>query len=239
MDTQILKKIGFNEKEIKVYLVLLRLGTITASKISKETDIDRATCYRYIDSLIHKGAVSHVIKNNIKFFTAANPEKILADLQEKELEFKKILPDLISLSKLPKDDTLAEVYRGKEGIKTVLRNVLKTKEEHYVLGDEGHFQDLMPIFFQQFINTCLKNKIKERVLCSEKVKSKIQEFDYKYSETRSLPNNIIQPTTTLIYEDKIVLFDWVSPYSAIVIKNKNMASTYKNHFDLLWKISKK
>ena len=96
----------------------------------------------------------------------------------------------------------------------------------------------MPIYFQQFINTCLKNKIKERVLCSEKVKKKIKQWDYKYSKTKALPNNIILPTTTLIYEDKIVLFDWVLPYSAIIIKNKHMAYSYKNYFELLWKIAK-
>lgn len=235
MDIKILRKLGFNEKEIQVYLTLLRLGTITASKVSTETNIDRATCYRYIDSLIHKGAVSYVIKNNVKYFNAAHPEKILKDIQEKEKEYKKILPDLLSLSKLPKEETIAEVYKGKDGIKTVLRNILKTKKEHYVLGDEGHFQDLMPVFFRQFINTCLRDRIKERVLCSEKVKKEIQKFDYKYSETRALPHDTVLPTTTLVYGDKIVLFDWILPYSAVIIKNKNMASSYKNYFELLWK----
>ena len=239
MNTKVLRKIGFNEKEIKVYLTLLRLGSITASKVSTETNIDRATCYRYVDSLISKGAVSYVIKNNVKYFTAAHPSKILKDIQEKEKEYKKLLPDLISLTKLPKQETIAEVYKGKQGIKTVLRDVLKTRKKHYVLGDEGHFMDVMPIFFKQFINTCLKSRIIERIICSQKVKKKLQDYDYKYSETKAIPNNIVLPTTTLIYGDNIVLFDWVLPYSAVVIKNKHMALSYKNYFKLLWEIAKK
>ena len=36
MDTKILKKLGLDEKEIKVYLSLLRMGSTTASKISQK-----------------------------------------------------------------------------------------------------------------------------------------------------------------------------------------------------------
>lgn len=239
MDTQILKKLGLDEKEIQVYISLLRTGSTTASRVSKETNIDRATCYRYIDSLIHKGFVSQVIQNNIKYFQAAHPEKFLKELKEKEKEFEKILPKLINLSNLPKEETTAEVYKGKDGLKTVLREILRNKENHLVLGEEGHFQDLFPIFFQQFINECKRNKINERILCTQSVFDKVKKFDYEYSTTKKLPSEISLPTTTLIYGNKIVLFNWQSPYNAIVISNKNLSITYKNYFNLLWKIAKK
>lgn len=239
MDTEILRKIGLDEKEIKVYLSLLRIGSVTASIVSKETDIDRATCYRYLDSLVNKGLVSYVIQNNIRYFQAAHPEKILKDLQEKESEFEKLLPELIELSKLPKEETTAEVYKGIEGIKTVLREILRTKQDHLALGDEGHFQDIMPIFFQQFINECERNKIREKVLCSAKVYKKVKEFDYKYSVTKALRSGNPLPTTSLIYGDKIALFSWELPYNAIVISNRNLANTYKNYFEILWKNARK
>lgn len=237
MDTQILKKIGLDEKEIQVYLSLLRIGSTTASKISKETNIDRATCYRYIDSLIYKGLVSHIIQNNIRYFQAAHPEKILKDLKEKEDELKKILPELINLSNLPKEETVAEVYGGKDGLKTVLREILRNKENHFVLGDEGHFQKIFPIFFKQFINECKRNKINEKILCSASILNTVKKFDYKYSTTKALPSGISLPTTTIIYNNKIVLFNWQPPYNAIVISNKNLADTYKNYFEILWKMA--
>ena len=237
MDTKILKKLGLDEKEIQVYLSLLRIGSTTASKISQETNIDRATCYRYLDSLINKGLVSYVIQNNIKYFQAAHPEKILKDLKEKEKEYEKILPELINLSKLPKEETTAEVYRGKDGIKTVLREILRNKQDHLVLGDDGHFQEIFPIFFKQFINECEREKIKERILCSPSVLNKVKKFDYKYSTTKALPSGISFPTTTLIYDGKIVLFNWQLPYNAIIISNKNLADTYRNYFEILWKMA--
>jgi len=239
MKTEILRKLGLDEKEIQVYLSLLRLGNTTASFVSRETNIDRATSYRYLDSLISKGLVSYVIKNNIKYFQAAHPEKILKDLKEKEKEYKKILPELIEISSLPKEDTTAEVYKGKEGLKTVLHNILKNKQDHLVLGDEGHFQDIFPIFFEQFLNGCKRNRIKEKVLCAKSVFEKIKKFEYTYSETKAITDSNPLPTTTLIYGNKIVLLNWELPYNAVVISNKNMANAYRKHFDLLWKIAKK
>lgn len=235
MNTKILKNLGLDEKEIRVYLGLLRTGSTTASKISKETNIDRATCYRYLDSLIHKGLVSHVIQNNIKYFQAAHPEKFLKDLKEKEKEFEKILPELIDLSKLPKEETTSEVYRGKDGIKTVLREILRSRQDHLVLGDEGHFQDILPIFFEQFINECKRHKINEKVLCTKHAFNKIKKYDYQHSKIKALSSEISLPTTTLIYGNKIVFFNWQPPYNAIVISNKNLTDSYRSYFELLWK----
>ena len=121
--------------------------------------------------------------------------------------------------------------RGK-GIK---REILRNKQDHLVLGDDGHVQEIFPIFFKQFINECEREKIKERILCSPSVLNKVKKFDYKYSTTKALPSGISFPTTTLIYGDKIVLFNWQLPYNAIIILNKNLADTYRNYFDILWK----
>ena len=60
----------------------------------------------------------------------------------------------------------------------------------------------------------------------------------EYSKIKILPSGSSFPTTTLIYGDKIVLFNWELPYNAVVISNKNLTDTYRNHFELLWKISK-
>ena len=238
MDTKILKDLGLEEKEIKVYLSLLRAGNVTASKISKETNIDRATCYRYLDSLISKGLVSYAIHNNIKYFQSAHPKKILQDLKEKEREYKKVLPELVKIANLSKEETNVEVYKGLSGLKTVLKDILKEKEDHFVFGEEGHFQDLMPIFFEQFIEECKRNKIKEDILCSESVLNKVKKYDYKYSRIRTIPNKEIFPTTTLIYNGRIVIFNWELPHHAIVISNKNMAQAYKAYFNILWKQAK-
>ena len=124
-----LEEIGFDEKETQVYLALAKIGETTATKISKETNIERTLVYYIIEKLINKGLVSFKLKNNVKYYSAANPEKILEELKEKELKLKGILPALQTLMKQPyEEEVKVDIYKGVEGMKAVLNDIFKSKE---------------------------------------------------------------------------------------------------------------
>ena len=53
----IMKDLGFNEKEIKVYLSLIKNESLTAMEISQEARIDRTTTYDILESLEKKGFI--------------------------------------------------------------------------------------------------------------------------------------------------------------------------------------
>ena len=61
-----LEEVGFDNKEIQVYLSLLKIGETSATKISKETKIERTLVYYIIEKLINRGLVSFNLKNNVK-----------------------------------------------------------------------------------------------------------------------------------------------------------------------------
>jgi len=52
MNEQDLLEFGFEHKESKIYLTLLKLGNIPASRIAKETGLDRRTTYDVLERLI-------------------------------------------------------------------------------------------------------------------------------------------------------------------------------------------
>jgi len=239
MNAQVLQKIGLEEKEASLYLELLRLGNTTASKLASALNIDRATTYRYLDSLISKGFCSYAIKNNVKQYQPTNPEKILSDLKEKEQEYEELIPELKALAKQPVEETIAEIYKGKEGIKTILKEIIRKKQDHLVLGDEGHFLKIMPEYFKQFLAQCEKSRIKEKILCNKKAKKKMQSYDYKHSETKALPHEYALPTTTAIFGDSVLIFNWNEPYTVVRITSKTMAESYKVYFELLWRMAEK
>ena len=99
---EVLDKVGLNEGEIKVYLALLKLGSVQVSKIKDETNLHRTTIYDFIEKLINKGLVGYVIKNNVKYYTASHPSKLIDFVKEKEENLKEILPNLIKLSEFKK-----------------------------------------------------------------------------------------------------------------------------------------
>ena len=231
---EILKKLGLEHKEIEVYLVLLKMGSTTASQVSKETNIDRATTYRYLDSLAHKGLLGYVIKNNVKYYNPAPPEKILEDLKEKTREYEEILPKLQALTKLPKEETIVELYKGKEGITTILKDILTEGKDYYVFGAEEKFEEILPVFSQQFLKRAEKQGMSENLIINKGTKlTKIRTGKYK-----TLTKNLLAPITTVVYGDKTALLIWSEPSYGILIKGKDVSKANKEYFKHLWEKAK-
>src|SRR3989338_2876492 len=248
MNTEALRSIGLTENEIKIYLDLLKSGSSTAYDISKRSGIYRVHVYDKLEQLMDKGLVTHVYSGAKKFFQATPPAKIQHYLEDrkKELELQEeavnsILPELEKMANLPKEDTFVEVFKGNEGLKYFLKDIIKTGKEVLVTGiDDQKYQEALPVFMQQYFRDLRKNKIFERVLTVKK--KNIFLFDKKLAPTttyRFLEAKQFNPTNTFVYGNQVVIVTWGTPVTAVLIKNENMAETYRDHFEHLWKIALK
>ena len=85
-----LEKFGLGEKEAKVYLASLELGPSTAAQIAQKADVNRATTYVAVESLIKQGLLSSHEKDSKTFFSAEDPAmlKRLLDQQREEVKNK-------------------------------------------------------------------------------------------------------------------------------------------------------
>ena len=63
MEEQVLKEFGLNEREVQVYLALLKEKSCTASKLAKVAKVNRTTAYLELENLMKRGLVSYVIKD--------------------------------------------------------------------------------------------------------------------------------------------------------------------------------
>lgn len=248
MDTEALRKIGLTENEIKIYIDLLKSGTSTAYDIGKRTGIYRVHVYDKLEQLMSKGLVTHVYKGAKKFFQATSPSKIKQYMEDKkrELELQEdevdsILPELEAMTNLPREDTFVEVFKGKEGLKYFLKDIVKKGKDVLVTGiDDQKYQEAMPIFMKQYFRDLRKKNIRERVIT---IKRKgIFLFDKALAPTteyRFLEEKQFNPTNTFVYGNNVVIVTWGSPVTAVMIKNNEIAGTYKNHFEHLWNLASK
>ena len=118
MDISILKEAGLTEGEIKVYLALLELGSSTTGPIIEKSRIARSIVYQILNKLEQKGLVSHVTKAKRKHYQAAEPNKILEYIDEREKlleenrkKVERLLPELLLKQKMaPKSET--NMYLG-------------------------------------------------------------------------------------------------------------------------------
>lgn len=232
-----LQKIGLNPNEIKIYLVLLKLGSSQAGEISKESQINRTTTYDTIERLIEKGLVNYSIEANRKVFKPVAPERLLDDLKEKQKIVEDVLPELKSLFHENKEDEESDIYKGRKGIRSILNDILNYKE-YVAFGSSGGFLDVMQHDFSIFQKKKKNLKINSRVILSESSKKR-QDVREAFSKFKFISDEYSSPTTTFVYDNKTTIIIWAETPIATLITSKEVAESNKKHFELIWKIAKK
>jgi len=249
MDLKALERIGLSKGEIKVYLALLKLGQITAGPIVNESKVTRSKIYDILERLRNKGLVSHIIKESTKYFNAANPNNILEYLDKKEQEIKnekqaikQILPELLMQQTLANEKRIAEIFIGMKGMKNafnVLINEFDSKEPYYAFGaGKGENETQIQIFFSQIHEERIKHKVKSHIIFNKSSKGKFKSQEKsKYVEKKYL--NQTTPTAINIYKDYTIMAILNKEPITFLIKNKETADSFREHFKIMWKIAEK
>ena len=92
-----LQHLGYSEKEARIYLALLELGTSPASTIARFLSENRITIYSVLKVLVKKGLILESKKNTIQVYTALAPEILIEQERSKYEQLKNSLPELLSL----------------------------------------------------------------------------------------------------------------------------------------------
>ena len=241
MNKEALLNIGLSNNETEIYLALLRNGPCLVSKIVDKTGINRTNIYDRLERLIDKGLVSYVIKNNRKNFVAAKPEIIFRYLEEKrsrinqeEKDIRDILPELNRIRPNTADECV-EVYEGKEGLKTILEEVIREKKDILTYGSDGNFSRILRYCFKHYLRRLEKEGIRMKVIFDEENK---RDFRWKNAKVKYIPKEFKSPTETTIYGNKVIIFILTEEPKAIVITSKSISAAYRNYFKILWKSAK-
>jgi len=228
-------EVGLNENEAEVYLYLLKSEKPTATRIAKETKINRTVVYVILEKLIEKGLVNFILIDGKRHFSATNPKALQDFLADKQRALSKILPSLENIRKKEKEDFSCEVYEGVKGGVAVLKDIIRDGKDYVSFGDEGQFESISDTLVEQYLRQLDEKGIRERILTKEGTKFK---FNRKKTEIRYLSKEFSFPTLTTIYGDKVAIAVFEEPYHVILIKSGSLAKTYKDLFEGLWKISK-
>jgi len=237
MDITKLEKIGLNLNEAKIYLALLELGQSQAGEISKKTQINRTTVYDSLERLIQNGLVVFVISARKKIFKPVAPKKLLDKVIQKEKNIQELLPELESLFKEFKEREETNIYKGRKGIKSILDEILQYKE-YIAFGSSGKFLEIMQHDFIMFQKRKKELKINSKVILSESSR-KTETTKISYANFKYIPDEFPALTTTFVYNNKTAIIIWGETPVATLIKSKEVAKSYANYFELLWKIAKK
>lgn len=238
MDKADLMDLGLGKSEAEIYLALIRLGKSTSTELTKETGIHRSYIYDILEKLREKGLVSQIKEGGKQYFLPAEPERLKDYLNEKIDIFNRILPELNKLKKSKAEETSVEVYKGRQGLKILLNDMINEAKDYFAFGVIHYFEDerfISKTFVDQWLRRMNHKNVKERMILEKGT----HVSPTKNSEFRYLPKEYLFTSSFIIYGDKVAIFVWEEPLLQILIKNKEIAKSYITQFNTLWKIAKK
>ena len=242
METEALEGLGLTRNESIVYIALLDLGKAHIGQISEKTRMHRRTIYDCLERLEDRGLVSFVIEGATRFFIAANPQKLKDILKEKQENIDNILPKLFEIAKKSREKIEVLVHKGKEGLKTIMEDLLKSKPKiWFSLTSAGKGMDVLPYYIPKFQDRRVKAKILLKIIFEKNeyaIKRAKELNKLKLTEIKFVDTEKLIPISFWMYNNKIVLMLWESE-TGILIENKETADAFKDYFGLLWKQAKK
>jgi len=247
MNLQNLKELNLTNGEIKVYEAVLELGISSLNKIQEKTGIERRNIYDILNKLIEKGLISYTIEKGKRTYQITHPNKLKEEIEKKEDQLKQLkhqIPDITDFFESKKPKIKAEVYRGKEAIKSLHDESLQYKEQYWIGGNSGveHAVDPeMKIWFQHWMKKRAKNKTWLYDLVDygtwleglEPNKKEIHKKEYyKYCQ---LPKNLRSPMVIFIFGNKVAQILWSKQPFAFVLESKEIKESFMKYFHYFWK----
>lgn len=232
---KILKEVGLNDREIKVYLTTLELGQSTVLPISKKSGIKRTYCYDILDDLKKKSLVTYFEKNNRRRYVAEDPKKIEEMLKTRLRSFSDILPELRSIYNQSGEKPKVRYFEGKGGVIQVYQELAKSKRFDAIAFPQDIYQNLGQDF-EALSKKMLSDKIKVRELVTiEGAKAEyILHYKKPFQEARLLPKEIKISTDMIIYENKLAMISYEGDIHAVVIESSSIVDTQKALFEIIW-----
>mgnify|MGYP001598900948 FL=1 len=237
----VLRSLGLKDDETKVYIELLKLGQSKVNNIARKVNLPRTTVYNILNSLSLKGLVSYTIRSGVKFFESVDPNRLIQLEQEKIGNLKSILPDLEGMKNVVVEKPRIEIFEGKEGIKSILEDILKTGESMagYSIME---LLNLLGYYFPNFIKRRVKLGIKTRVIMAKSAETvELKKNDKnELREIRFMPEASRFRLGCYVYGNKVaILITKKEEPLGILIENRELAETQRVIFERLWKIAKK
>jgi len=243
MDLTVLKKIGLNDKDIKIYLKLLEHGAMSVRALAALAELNRGTTYDILKKLQELGLAAFYHQDTKQRFVAEDPEKLFKILKEQEVElksakekFSELIPELKSLQDKDGNRPVTKFYEGSAGIKFILEDVLssmKEQERYFVYSSEGIREDVYAAY------PAFNNKRIKQGITAETISLSSGGGTYGLDERRWLKTSTATEgnmTYIIIYADKCAFIarDSSNNPVGVIIENKMIYETQKTIFLQLW-----
>ena len=240
----LLQKLGLAKNEGRIYETLLREGALSVSDISAISGVHRRNVYDSMNRLMERGLVFENAGKHESAFQAVNPDKLAELIHEKSEALDETMPALQILYRAKPRKHETYTYRGAEGLKNMMKDMLLAEDDVRTIGGKGHFTDpTIGNAAKKLAKNMKKKGFRFYLLLDHETKEKQLEISTLLGATcRYLPKDSSTPATINIFGDHVVVISYEegirNTMTLTVIVNQAIADSFRIWFELLWKQGK-
>lgn len=238
-----LQHLGLSDKEAKTYLAALKLGSAVVQEIAKKAGLKRPTVYFAIEQLVKRGLMSSFERGKKRFFAAESPERLISLIavqrkkaQVLEEDLRGVLPELNNLFGLSGEQPRVRFFEGKEGLKAIQEDFLKTKDKN--IENIYPRDDFIKVFSEaerkEYISKLRKKRIKVKTIYTSQNQF-AQLIPNPYAERKFVPYKKFPFSADItIYDNKVAIGTYRGKLLGVIIESKEIAETIRLVFNLAW-----
>lgn len=230
---------GLDDKEVKVYLAGLELGSSTVLELSRRTELPRTTLYPILERLVRQGVFRLGKEKKTTVYIVEPPDELERTMGERQKLFTKTLPLLHVLKDTVDEGPGVTIYEGTDGFKRLWKQIFQSGVKEYRLITTGvGLLDYVKEHYiiKQLIAQRLKRGIKSRQLIpmTRDARKIVEKDKEELRESRFLPSGVVLPASALIFDGQVAFITTRKENTMIILASGDIATTYQTLFDLIW-----
>lgn len=241
----ILEKVGLFPNEIKIYSFLLGNSSAKTGAIISGTRVGSSATYQSLNNLIDRGLVTYKVLNNIRYYSAETPDKLVDDLKEDVV----LLEELSEIVKLAEESSVnrntVNVFEGYYGLKRAVQSFVASveqSEEIYILGYSQAYNTNLKYrnLFKDTDKEFFNKKVKVNAMLESASVSLFRKDrkDIPVYRLRTLPKKYFG-LWAIDVSKKQVLLTILSDYPiAIIINEEKIVEGFRKNLEYMWSTAK-
>ncbi len=245
----VLKSFGLNDKEVDIYLALLKFGSAQVSLLSHYTGISRSTVQYECKHLEKFGVIKSIRKGNVVLYVAKSPQELFSILSQRKIELERmyfrvqnIMGDLVALQGDNSVVPNVSFFEGVSGIIDILEDTLKENTTLYSvlkLEDKSEIHpELWEYFSNEYIEKRKELKNETRSIFNDNQASR----DYRKLDAEMNRVTLLLPTNEFpfeacshIYGNKVAFCSYkLKDLTGVIIENEFISKMQFSLFKGAW-----
>lgn len=252
MFVELFEKIGMNQNAAKVLNVLVCPEELTSSEIAVKAKVNRRNVYDILRTMVRDGWVYERESARSFVYRSIPPNELIEKVKQDKARKLPLVKKLVQLYETsPKPSETVAIYKGIEGWKNYMQDILDQGQDDFILAAKGVWGDPKILgYVKEFAKNARQKGIRFHVLVDFESREK---FVLKQtplvtilpSECRLLPKGFSTQSGIEIFGNEVVMISDDSEgvlhdeLSLTVIKNQDTADSFRTWFKLIWGKSKK